>query len=585
MERVTFARAARSSDMKKAWWKESVVYQIYPRSFHDSNGDGIGDLHGIIQKLDYLEMLGVDVIWLSPVYKSPNDDNGYDISDYRDIMDDFGALADWEELLAEMHRRGIKLIMDLVVNHTSDEHPWFVEARKSGDNPFRDFYIWRPAKDGAEPNNWISFFGGSAWEYDATTQEYYLHMFTRKQPDLNWENPKVRAAVYDMMHWWLKKGIDGFRMDVITLISKTPGLPDAPVTTDMPYQFPGNLVFHGPRLMEFLHEMKQEVLSKYDLLTVGEAATVTPEIGIKITHEETGVLNMLFQFDHMELDSAMHHGIGKWQHKPVNLLDLKRVMTNWQKALEGKGWNSLYLSNHDQPRQVSRFGDDSKFRVESAKMLATFLHLQQGTPFIYQGEEIGMTDVRFESIDDYRDIETLNVYHILVDEMGFDPQVVMDMIHAKSRDNARTPFQWDDREQAGFTAGTPWIKINPNYPEINAASAMADPDSIFYYYQRLIQLRKQHPIIVYGTYDLLLDDHPDIYAFRRRLQDEQLLVILNFTANTPNFALPVNITYKEKELLISNYKVDADDDIHNIMLRPYEARVYRLVSEYEYKKI
>lgn len=572
--------------MKKAWWKESVVYQIYPRSFYDSNGDGIGDLRGIIQKLDYLKTLGVDVVWLSPVYKSPNDDYGYDISDYQDIMDEFGSMADWDELLAEMHSRGIKLIMDLVVNHTSDEHPWFVEARKSRHNPYRDYYIWRPGKEGAEPNNWISFFGGSAWEYDAATDEYYLHLFTRKQPDLNWENPKLRDEIYHMMHWWLKKGVDGFRMDVITLLSKTPGLPDAPVSSsEMPYQFPGDLVFHGPRLMEFLHEMKREVLSKYDILTVGEASTATPAIGVQITDEQSGALNMLFQFEHVELDCIDPHGVGKWLHKPLDLLDLKRVMTNWQKALEGKGWNSLYFSNHDQPRQVSRFGDDGKYRNESAKMLATFLHLQQGTPYIYQGEEIGMTNVRFESIDDYRDIETLNAYRIAVKEMGFDPQLVMEMIYRKSRDNARTPFQWDGTKNAGFTNGEPWIKVNPNYEEINAANALADPNSIFYYYQRLIQIRRQHPIIVYGTYDLLLDDHPEIYAYRRRLQDEQLLVILNFSPNTPIFALPENIKYKDKELLISNYTVDPEEDIHNIVLRPYEARVYRLISEYEYKKI
>ncbi len=562
--------------MKKAWWKESVVYQIYPRSFYDSNGDGIGDLRGIIQKLDYLKALGVDVVWLSPVYKSPNDDNGYDISDYQAIMDEFGTMADWEELLTEMHRRGIKLLMDLVVNHTSDEHPWFVEARQSRDNPYRDFYIWRPGKNDAEPNNWASIFGGSAWEFDAASGEYYLHMFTKKQPDLNWENPRVRAEVYNMMHWWLKKGIDGFRMDVITMISKTPGLPDAPVTTPARNQFPGNLVFHGPRLMEFLLEMKREVLSRYDILTVGEAATVTPEIGVEITHEETGALNMLFQFDHVELDAEMSHMLGKWLYQPLDLLELKRVMANWQKALEGKGWNSLYLSNHDQPRQVSRFGDDGLYRVESAKMLATFLHMQQGTPYIYQGEEIGMTNVRFESIDDYRDVEIHNLYRELVGEMGYDSQVVMEMIHTRGRDNARTPFQWDDRPNGGFTGGTPWIKVNPNFTQINAAQALADPDSIFHYYRRLIRLRKEHPIVVYGTYDLILDDHPQIYAFTRHLEDEWLLVILNFTAEAPVFVLPTHTPLQEKELLIGNYPVDPNEAIRRLTLRPYEARVYRL---------
>ncbi|HEX2994328.1 MAG TPA: alpha-glucosidase, partial [Anaerolineales bacterium] len=395
--------------MNKAWWKEAVVYQIYPRSFYDSNGDGIGDLRGIIQKLDYLKELGIDVVWLSPVYKSPNDDNGYDISNYQDIMDEFGSLADWEELLAEMHKRGIKLVMDLVVNHTSDEHPWFVESRKSKDNPYRDFYIWRPAKDGREPNNWVSFFSGSAWQYDEQTGEYYLHLFTRKQPDLNWENPKVREEVFRMMDWWLQKGIDGFRMDVINLISKVPGLPDAPVVSNNRYQFGGKHFVNGPRLMEFLNEMKQKVLSRYDLLTVGETALVTPQDAVMIAGEDTGVLKMVFQFEHMEIDGQKgddpRRSVGAWK-----LTDLKNVMTRWQKGLEDRAWNSIYLENHDQPRSVSRFGDDGKYRVESAKLLATFVHMLQGTPYVYQGEEIGMTNVVFETIEEYRDVETLNAY-------------------------------------------------------------------------------------------------------------------------------------------------------------------------------
>ena len=402
--------------MKRAWWKESVVYQIYPRSFKDGNGDGIGDLRGIIQKLDYLKELGVNVIWLSPVYKSPNDDNGYDISDYQDIMEEFGTLADWDEMLAEMHKRGIKLVMDLVVNHTSDEHPWFVESRKSKDNPYRDYYIWRPGKDGREPNNWQSFFSGSAWKYDAATDEYFLHLFSKKQPDLNWENPKVRQEVFEMMHWWLKKGIDGFRMDVINMISKVPGLPDAAVVTDARYQFGGQYFMNGPRLLEFLGEMKQKVLSTRDILTVGETPFLTTKQAVEITHEETGPLNMLFQFEHMDLDKDPNGS--KWDFKALDLLDLKRVMTRWQKDLEDKGWNSLYLSNHDQPRALSRFGDDGRYRVESAKMLATFLHMLQGTPYVYQGEEIGMTNVKFESISDYRDIETLNMYKEQVEERG-----------------------------------------------------------------------------------------------------------------------------------------------------------------------
>ncbi|HEY5779287.1 MAG TPA: alpha-glucosidase [Terrimicrobiaceae bacterium] len=560
--------------MKNPWWKESVVYQIYPRSFNDSDGDGIGDLRGIIQRLDYLKELGVSVVWLSPVYKSPNDDNGYDISDYQDIMEEFGTLADWDQLLAEMHKRGIKLVMDLVVNHTSDEHPWFVEARKSKDNPYRNYYIWRPGKEGREPNNWESFFSGSAWQHDAATDEYYLHLFSKKQPDLNWENPKVREEVFAMMDWWLKKGIDGFRMDVINMISKVPGLPDAPVLTSSRFQFGGRYFLNGPRLLEFLHEMKHKVLSNYDILTVGETPGVTTQHAAEITNQETGPLNMVFQFEHVELDKDPRGS--KWDFKALDLLDLKRVMTRWQKDLAGKGWNSLYLSNHDQPRALSRFGDDGQYRVESAKMLATFLHMLQGTPYVYQGEEIGMTNVKFESIGDYRDIETLNMYKEYVEDRGIDPKVVLPMIHAKSRDNARTPVQWDDSGRAGFTTGTPWIKLNPNYKDINAKQALADPNSIFFYYQKLIRLRREKPIIVQGSYDLILDENQEIYAFTRTLEDEELLVILNFTRNKPVFALPDSVSFSDKELVISNYPVDSAEDVRLLTLRPYEARVYSL---------
>ena len=479
--------------MKRTWWKESVVYQIYPRSFCDSNGDGIGDLRGIIGKLDYLKELGIDVVWLSPVYQSPNDDNGYDISDYRDIMDDFGSLADWEELLAGMHARGIKLVMDLVVNHTSDEHPWFVESRKSVDNPYRDYYIWRPPKDGREPNNWASYFSPSAWQLDETTGEYYLHLFSRKQPDLNWENPKVRAEVFELMRWWLDKGIDGFRMDVINLISKQPGLPDAPVVTPDRYQWGGEHFTNGPRMFEYLQEMKEQVLSKYDILTVGETPAVTPQDAIALTNEETGFLSMVFQFEHMDLDAAREGGLTRPQLPHWDLLELKQVMTRWQKGLEGRGWNSLYLSNHDQPRSVSRFADDGPYRVESAKMLATFLHFQQGTPYIYQGEEIGMTNVAFESIDDYRDIATRHLYREAVEAHGVDPQLALTVVHARSRDNARTPMQWDEGPQAGFTTGEPWIKVNPNHAAINVVQALADPHSVLHYYRQLIRLRRREP--------------------------------------------------------------------------------------------
>jgi oligo-1,6-glucosidase len=509
------------------------------------------------------------------VYKSPNDDNGYDISNYRNIMDEFGTLDDWQELLNGMHQRGIKLIMDLVVNHTSDEHPWFAEARKSKDNPYRDYYIWRPGKDGKVPNNWASHFSGSAWQYDEATGEYYLHLFTKKQPDLNWENPKVRTEVYDLMRWWLDKGIDGFRMDVINMISKVPGFPDVPARNSDRYQFDNRYFINGPRLLEFFQEMKQNVLSKYDILTVGETPTVTPQNAIDFTNEENGALSMVFQFQHMELDVDTSVGASRLTVKPWSLLELKRIMSLWQKGLENKGWNSIYLTNHDQPRPVSRFGNDREYRNESAKMLATFTLMLQGTPYIYQGEEIGMTNVAFETIEDYRDVETLNMYREYVEEKGADPKTLIKAINAKSRDNARTPFQWDDSENAGFTSGTPWIKVNPNYKEINVRKALADSNSIFYYYKKLIELRKQNPVAVYGRYDLLLEENEKIYAFTRTLDNDRLLAILNFSGEKPAFAMPENISYSKAELLIANYDVSSDD-ICRFNLRPYEARVYRL---------
>ena len=564
--------------MRKSWWKESVVYQIYPRSFKDSNGDGIGDLRGIIEKLDYIKDLGVDVVWLCPVYKSPNDDNGYDISDYRDIMDEFGTLSDWQELLDGMHQRGIKLIMDLVVNHSSDEHPWFVEARKSKDNPYRDYYIWHPGKDGKEPNNWASHFSGSAWQYDETTGEYYLHLFTKKQPDLNWENPKLRAEVYDLMKYWLDKGIDGFRMDVINMISKVPGFPDVPARTSDRYHLDNRHFINGPRLLEFLDEMKREVLSKYDILTVGETPSVTPQIAIDFTEEETGALSMVFQFEHMDIDADMSTGNSRSTIKPWKLSELKQITTRWQKKLENKGWNSIYLMNHDQPRAVSRFGNDQEYRVESAKMLATFSLMLEGTPYIYQGEEIGMTNVAFDTIDDYRDVETLNLYRELVEEKGVDAQALLKVINAKSRDNARTPMQWDDSTNAGFTSGTPWIKVNPNYKSINVQSTLADSNSIFYYYKKLIQLRKQNPVAIYGSYDLLLESDEKVYAFTRTLENDRVLVVLNFKADQADFNLPEAINVSSAELLIDNYDTDSATSIHSLTLRPFEALVYRLLA-------
>ncbi|MDP7976943.1 glycoside hydrolase family 13 protein [Bacillus sp. WLY-B-L8] len=557
--------------MEKQWWKESVVYQIYPRSFMDSNGDGIGDLRGIISKLDYLQELGIDVIWLSPVYESPNDDNGYDISDYRKIMDEFGTMNDWDEMLSEMHKRNMKLMMDLVVNHTSDEHHWFVESRKSKDNPYRDYYIWRKGKDGKEPNNWGAAFSGSAWQYDETTDEYYLHLFSKKQPDVNWDNEHVRKEIYEMMKFWLDKGIDGFRMDVINFISKTEGLPS--VDTETEGYVSGHQYFmNGPNIHTYLHEMNQEVLSKYDIMTVGEMPGVTTEEAKLYTAEGRQELQMVFQFEHMDLDSGEN---GKWDVLPCSLLTLKQNLTKWQKALEHTGWNSLYWNNHDQPRVVSRFGNDKSYRISSAKMLATVLHMMKGTPYIYQGEEIGMTNVQFASIDEYRDIETLNMYREKVIERGEDHEKVMQSIYAKGRDNARTPMQWENSEHAGFTTGKPWLQVNPNYKDINAWQALRDPQSIFYYYKKLIELRKKHEIIVYGTYDLILEEHPSIFAYVRTWKDEKLLVIANFTEESCVFELPEEITHSSSELLIHNYDVQSEL-IENIALQPYETRVYKL---------
>ncbi len=572
-----------------SWWKESVVYQIYPRSFCDSNGDGVGDLKGITSKLDYLQQLGVDVIWLSPIYSSPNDDNGYDISDYCNIMSEFGTLADFDEMLAGMHARGIKLMMDLVVNHSSDEHAWFQQARTSRDNPFHDHYIWRePKADGVfphnAPNNWEAAFNGSIWEWNEPTGEYFLHMFSKKQPDLNWENPALRQEVYALMRFWLDRGVDGFRMDVINMISKPwredGSLPDAPVVRDGFLQPGFALTCNGPRLLEFLAEMKREVLDHYDTITVGEAPMATTQQGREITNAQTGSLNMLFQFEHMDLDSQGGHIGGKWDLKPLDLRDMKRTMSRWQDELAGTGWNSLYLCNHDQPRSVSRFGDDSDaYRVVSAKMLATWLHLHQGTPYVYQGEELGMTNVAFASIDDYRDIETLNIYRVATTERGVAPADMLHSIHVKSRDNARTPLQWTAGAHAGFTTGTPWMALNPNYPQINAEQALADPGSVFHYYQRLIALRKAHPVIVQGRYDLLLPDHPHLYAYTRTLADERLLVLCNFSAAPQAFSLPAEVPGHATELLMGNYDdTSAADDLRALTLRPYEARVLRLAA-------
>lgn len=556
--------------MEKRWWKESVVYQIYPRSFCDSNGDGIGDLNGITSKLDYLKELGVDVIWLSPVYKSPNDDNGYDISDYQDIMDEFGTMEDFDRMLATAHEKGIKIMMDLVVNHTSDEHKWFIESRKSTDNPYRDYYIWRPAKeDGSLPNNWGSCFSGPAWEYDKTTDMYFLHLFSKKQPDLNWDNPVVRQEVFDMMNWWLEKGVDGFRMDVISLISKEqPELPNKEPGINGYATF--NVSANGPHVHEYLQEMRQKALNNADTITVGECSGVTLEEAKKYARSDEKELNMVFQFEHMDVDSD--EKAGKWTTRKMDLRDLKKILTRWQKGLQDIAWNSLYWENHDQPRSVSRFGNDSdEYREISAKMLATCIHMMQGTPYVYQGEELGMTNCPFNTLENFRDLESINAFHELTEQGKMTEEEMMAAIGYKGRDNARTPMQWDDSANAGFSGAdaTPWIMVNPNYTKINAKDQVSREDSVFKYYQKLIKLRHESDLIVYGTYDLILDDDKDIYAYIRTLRDEKLIVYCNFSENTREVELPEEFT--DGKILISNYN-DAKVS-EKITLRPYEAIV------------
>lgn len=555
--------------MERKWWKESVVYQIYPRSFMDSNGDGIGDIKGITSKLDYLKELGIDVIWLSPVYQSPNDDNGYDISDYQEIMQEFGNMEDFDEMLAAAHERGIKIMMDLVVNHTSDEHRWFVESRKSKDNPYRDYYIWRDAKDGREPNNWGSCFGGSAWQYDETTDMYFLHLFSKKQPDLNWDNKVVRREVFDMMTWWLEKGVDGFRMDVISMISKVPGLPDGPKDKDALYGDFGPSVINGPHVHDYLKEMRKEVLSKFDTITVGETSGVTVEEAVKYAADDESELNMVFQFEQNDLDGGEH---GKWNLNKIYLPDLKAVLNRWQTYLEGKAWNSLYWSNHDQPRIVSRLGNDTEaYRELSAKMLATCLHMMKGTPYIYQGEELGMTNVPFASMDEFRDIESINAYREYTENGIIAPEDMMKYLNYKSRDNARTPMQWSDEENGGFTKGTPWIKINPNYTTINAREQMEREDSVFHYYQKLISLRKKEPVIVYGTFALLMPEDEDIFMYTRTYEQEKLLVICNFSQKERELEIPEE--WERGTILLGNYKDAAVG--RKMCLRDYEAIVIK----------
>ena len=549
--------------MNKTWWKESVVYQIYPRSFSDSNGDGIGDLKGITEKLDYLKELGINVIWLSPVYQSPNDDNGYDISDYEAIMTEFGTMADFDEMLAKAHSLGIKIVMDLVVNHTSDEHKWFIESRSSKDNPKRDYYIWKDGKDGKEPNNWGSAFSGSAWQMDETTGQYYLHLFSKKQPDLNWENDKVREEVYSMMTRWFDKGIDGFRMDVISLISKDQSFPDGPTYGGLYGSFES--CANGPRVHEFLQEMNKKVLSKYDIMTVGECAGVTLEEAKKYANSDGTELNMVFQFEHTDLDSGKTM---KWSTDKMPLIPLKENLSKWQKGLNEVAWNSLYFCNHDQPRIVSRLGSEKdEYRELSAKCIATCLHMMQGTPYVYQGEELGMTNTVFKSVKDFRDLEAINAYHELTEKGVISVEELFPKICHKSRDNARTPMQWDDSKNAGFTTGTPWIDVNPNYTKINAKEQIAREDSVFNYYKKLIALRKEYEIIVYGDYNLLLPEDKDLFVYERSLDGKKLLVACNFSENEREFDFGVA---KNGKVLINNYK---DFSLNNKKLKPFEAVV------------
>ena len=536
--------------MSEPWWKTTVVYQVYPRSFQDSNGDGIGDLQGIIDRLDYLRTLGIGAIWLSPVYRSPNDDNGYDISDYRDIMSEFGTMSDMDRLIGEADKRNIKIVMDLVVNHTSDEHPWFIEARKSKDNPYRDFYVWRDPANGEEPNDLRSIFSGSAWQYDEPTGQYYLHLFSKKQPDLNWENPKVHEEVWELMNFWLEKGVGGFRMDVIDLIGK---IPDR------------KIIGNGPKLHEYLQRMNEETFGRYDVMTVGETWGATPDIAKLYSDPKRNELSMVFQFEHIGLDQQ--EGKDKWDLKPLPVGELKRVLSKWQTSLGNEGWNSLFWNNHDLPRIVSRWGNDAEYRKQSAKMFAILLHLMKGTPYIYQGEEIGMTNCPIADIGEANDIETINMYHERL-ARGYSQEEVIASINAKGRDNARTPMQWDGSEHGGFTTGTPWMRVNPNYRDINAADNLSDPDSIFHCYRRLIELRKQNPIVVHGDYELIEDVPEQAFMYLRKHEGAVWAVVANVGADGAKVRLPR--FGRGEDVIIGNYG-RTHVDFADLELLPYEA--------------
>ena len=580
------------NDIDRAWWKEAVVYQIYPRSFNDSDGDGVGDIPGIIEKVDYLADLGVDCVWLNPVYESPGVDNGYDIADYRAIMDEFGTMADWEALRDALHERGIRLIMDLVVNHTSDEHAWFVDARSSKDSAYRDYYWWREGRDPEQtaldpddydtpigvdevpPNNWESFFGGPAWTYDDRTGEWYLHLFDERMPDVNWETAALREEMFEMMEWWLDHGIDGFRMDVINLISKPDGLPDGDDPTSIVEG--ADKFVNGPRIHEYLSELHDRVLDGTDSMTVGEMAELSVDEAKRYVGEDGDGMSMVFTFDHMRLDMT---DAGRWSSRESSPRELKETMTHWQEGLADEGWNSLFLNNHDEPRVVSRFGDDSQYRRESAKLLGTLLHTLRGTPYIYQGEELGMTNYPFGSLDEIRDVDTIKNVRAAQASGRLDESDVMGLVRYRTRDNARTPMQWDDSEHAGFTDGDPWMPVNPNYDHINAEAARNDPDSIWHYYRELVSLRKARDVIVYGDYDLRLRDHESLWVYTRTLETDDetdsLLVVLNFASDETAFEPPADLAGRRADILVSNYETDVES-VEATTLRPWEARVYDL---------
>ena len=555
--------------MKKAWWKESIIYQIYPRSFKDSNGDGIGDILGIIGQLDYIKSLGVNVIWLCPVYESPNDDNGYDISNYMAIHPEFGTMEDFDHLLQGIHDRGMKLVMDLVANHTSDEHQWFEESRSAIDHPKRDYYIWKEGNNGEAPNNWMSFFGGKAWELDEKTNQYYLHLFTRKQPDLNWDNPEVRNEIYDQMRFWLNKGIDGFRMDVISLISKR-GYEDTPYAEFN--QTVSEVFANGPRIHEFLQEMNREVLSQADVMTVGEGPGITLENGVNYVGEDRKELNMIFHFDHMFIDHGPH---GKFDPVKVDFVRFKQIFNEWDRELGGKGWNSIFLGNHDFPRMVSRFAEDGEYREESAKLLALMLLTMRGTPYIYQGDEIGMTNVASDAIEDYRDVETLNVWKETT-EQGGDTDTLLKAIHWQGRDNARTPVQWNGETHAGFSAGEPWIRVNPNYEEINVQAQERNPRSVLHFYRKMITIRQTYPVLIYGDYQPILEEHPAIFAYYRQDESYHVLIALNYSSEEQSFHVDREIASCEFIRIVSNYRSSSPVENGRINLQPWEGVLFKI---------